>query len=150
MQVTARVDYAVRAMVQIAAADGAISRGDVAAAQAIPSKFLESILLRLRQGGLLVAQRGTTGGYALSRGAATITIAEVVRVVEGPLAAVRGLPPEDTEYPEPAEQLRDVWVALRASMRRVLEATTIADVLHGRLPADVQRLLEPEEAWTRR
>jgi Rrf2 family protein len=150
VQVTARTDYAVRAMVQIAAAEGAASRGAIAAAQEIPAKFLESILLRLRQGGLLVAQRGTTGGYALARSAERISIADVVRVVDGPLAAVRGLPPEDTAYPEPAAALRDVWVALRASMRQVLEATTIADVLHGRLPADVQRLLAPEEAWTRR
>lgn len=150
MQVTARVDYAVRAMVQIAAADGATSRGEIAAAQAIPAKFLESILLRLRQGGLLVAQRGTTGGYALARPADRITIADVVRVVDGPLAAVRGLPPEDTDYPPPAARLRDVWVALRAAMRQVLETTTIADLREGRLPADVQRLLEPTEAWTRR
>lgn len=150
MQVTARADYAVRAMVQIAAAEGAESRGAVAAAQAIPPKFLETILLQLRQSGLLIAQRGTTGGYALARSADSITIADVVRVVDGPLAAVRGLPPEETEYPEPAGSLRDVWVALRASMRQVLEATTIADVLHGRLPDDVQRLLAPEEAWTRR
>ena len=150
MQVTARVDYAVRAMVQIAAADGATSRGEIAAAQEIPPKFLESILLRLRQGGLLVAQRGTTGGYALARPAERITIADVVRVVDGPLAAVRGLPPEDTEYPAPATRLRDVWVALRAAMRQVLETTTIADLRSGSLPADVQRLLEPTEAWTRR
>jgi Rrf2 family protein len=150
VQVTARIDYAVRAMVQIAGHDGAVSRGDVAAAQEIPPKFLESILLRLRQGGLLVASRGTTGGYALARPAASITIADVVRVVDGPLAAVRGLPPEDTEYPAPAGLLRDVWVALRASMRQVLETTTIADLQAGHLPADVQRLLEPAEAWTRR
>jgi Rrf2 family protein len=150
VQVTARVDYAVRAMVQIALAEGATSRGDIAAAQEIPAKFLESILLRLRQGGLLVAQRGTTGGYALARPAERITIADVVRVVDGPLAAVRGLPPEDTEYPAPAARLRDVWVALRAAMRQVLETTTIADLRSGSLPADVQRLLEPTEAWSRR
>jgi Rrf2 family protein len=150
VQVNARIDYAVRAMVQIAATDGAVSRGEIATAQAIPAKFLEAILLRLRQGGLLVAHRGTTGGYALARSADRITIADVVRVVDGPLAAVRGLPPEDTRYPAPAERLRDVWVALRASMRQVLEATTIADLLAGALPPDVQRLLEPEESWTRR
>lgn len=148
MQVTARTDYAVRAMVQLAA--GPASRGAIAVAQAVPAKFLESILLRLREGGLLVATRGTTGGYALARDAASITIADVVRVVDGPLAAVRGLPPEDTEYPAPAAALRDVWVALRASMREVLEATTIADVQHGSLPDEVQRLLASADAWTRR
>jgi Rrf2 family protein len=150
VQVTARTDYAVRAMVQLAASQGAASRGALAAAQEIPPKFLESILLRLRQGGLLVAQRGTTGGYALARSADTITIADVVRVVDGPLAAVRGLPPEDTSYPAPAGALRDVWVALRASMRQVLESTTIADVQHDRLPDGVRALLAPTEAWTRR
>ena len=118
MQVTARTDYAVRAMVQLSR--GPASRGAIAAAQAIPAKFLESILLRLREGGLLVATRGTAGGYALARRADEITIADVVRVVDGPLAAVRNLPPEDTDYPEPAAALRDVWVALRASMRQVL------------------------------
>lgn len=148
MQVTARADYAVRAMVQLA--DGAASRGAIAAAQAIPPKFLESILLRLREGGLLVATRGTSGGYALARDAGSITIADVVRVVDGPLAAVRGLPPEDTEYPVTAAAVRDLWVALRASMRQVLESTTIADVRHGRLPSEVQALLAPDEAWTRR
>jgi len=150
VQVTARADYAVRAMVQLAAIDGAASRSAIASAQGIPPKFLEAILLRLRQEGLLTAQRGTTGGYVLARAADTITIAEVVRVVDGPLAAVRGLPPEDTSYPAPAGALRDVWVALRASMRQVLESTTIADVAQGRLPAAVQALLQPQDAWTRR
>ena len=149
MQVTARVDYAVRAVVQLAV-DGPSSRGGIAAAQGIPAKFLESILLRLRQGGLLVAQRGTTGGYALARDASTITIADVVRIVEGPLAAVRGLPPEDTEYPDPAGGVRDLWVALRAGMRQVLETTTVADLRDGRLPDAVAALLTPEEAWQRR
>lgn len=150
MQVTAAVDYAVRAVVQIAAAGSPVSRGDIATAQGIPAKFLETILLRLREGGLLVSTRGTAGGYALARDAATISVADVVRVVDGPLAAVRGLPPEDTEYPAPAEHLRELWVALRAGMRRVLEATTIADLRSGRLPDEVRGLLAPSEAWTRR
>ena len=150
MQVTARVDYAVRAVVQIAAADGSVSRGDIAAAQSIPAKFLEAILLQLRQGGLLVAQRGTAGGYGLARPADSITIADIVRIVDGPLAAVRGLPPEETRYPEPAARLRDLWVALRAGMRQVLEATTVADLAAGRLPDAVAALLAPEEAWLRR
>lgn len=148
MQVTARTDYAVRAMVQLAG--GAASRGAIAAAQSIPPKFLESILLRLREEGLLVATRGTAGGYALAREADAITIADVVRAVDGPLAAVRGLPPEDTEYPGSAAALRDVWVALRASMRQVLEATTIADVQRGLLPAAVEALLAADGAWSRR
>lgn len=150
MQVTARVDYAVRAMVQIAASGGSVSRHDVATAQEIPAKFLEAILLQLRQAGLLVAQRGTTGGYALARPADAITVADVVRVVDGPLAAVRGLPPEDTDYPQPAERLRDLWVALRAGMRRVLESTTIADLATGSLPDEVAALLSSDGAWVRR
>lgn len=150
MQVTARVDYAVRAVVQIAAGEGPVSRGEIAHAQGIPAKFLEAILLQLRQGGLLVAQRGTTGGYALARDAGAITVADVVRVVDGPLAAVRGLPPEDTGYPDPAAHLRDLWVALRAGMRQVLEATTIADLLTGTLPGSVTALLASEGAWARR
>lgn len=150
MQVTARVDYAVRAVVQLASAGGPLSRGEIAAAQGVPAKFLEAILLRLRQGGLLVAQRGTAGGYALARDASTITIADVVRVVDGPLAAVRGMPPEDTIYPEPAERLRDLWVALRAGMRQVLETTTVADLRDGRLPDAVAALLASDEAWLRR
>ena len=150
MQVTARIDYAVRAMVQIAVTDGPASRGVIAREQGIPAKFLESILLRLREGGLLTAQRGTTGGYSLARPASTITIADVVRVVDGPLAAVRGLPPEDTEYAGAAARLRDLWVALRAGMRQVLESTTIADVAAGALPPDVRRLIEPPDSWARR
>ena len=150
MQVTARVDYAVRAMIHLASSDGPVSRGEIAREQGIPAKFLESILLRLREGGLLTSQRGTTGGYALARPAVTITIADVVRVIDGPLAAVRGLPPEDTEYPGAAASLRDIWVALRAGMRQVLETTTVADVASGTLPPQVLRLLEPPEAWARR
>lgn len=150
MQVTARIDYAVRAVVHIAGAGTAVSRGGIAAAQGIPAKFLESILLTLREGGVLTAQRGTTGGYALARPASEITIADIVRVVDGPLAAVRGLPPEDTSYAAPAEQLRDVWVALRAAMRQVLETTTVADLAAGTLPDAVARLLEADGAWARR
>lgn len=150
MQVTARTDYAVRAVVQLAAAGGPLSRGEIAAAQGVPPKFLEAILLQLRQAGLLVAQRGTAGGYALARPAEQITIADVVRIADGPLAAVRGLPPEDTAYPDPAARLRDLWVALRAGMRQVLEATTVADLAAGRLPDEVAALLAADGAWLRR
>ena len=150
MQITARADYAVRAVVQIAGGVGPVSRGEIAAAQGIPAKFLESILLRLRQGGVLVAQRGSAGGYTLARPASAVTVADVVRIAEGPLAAVRGVPPEEVAYPAPAERLRDVWVALRAGMRRVLETVTIEDLLLGRLPAPVADLLEPPGTWQRR
>jgi Rrf2 family protein len=148
VQVTARTEYAVRAMIRLSG--GPASRGTIAAAEQIPPKFLESILLRLREGGLLVATRGTSGGYALARSADTITVADVVRAVDGPLAAVRGLPPEAIEYPAATASLRGVWVALRASMRQVLEATTIGDVARGALPEQVEALLAAEGAWTRR
>jgi Rrf2 family protein len=150
MQVTAQIDYGVRAMIQIAASDGRASGSEIAAAQAIPAKFLESILLRLRRGGLLVARRGVAGGYELARPADAISVADVIRVIDGPLAAVRGMPPEDAEYPETAARLRDLWVALRAAMREVLEATTLADLAGGALPPHVQQLLASDEAWVRR
>jgi Rrf2 family protein len=152
VQVNARIDYAVRAVVEVASrsADRPVSSSEIAEAQQIPSKFLESILLTLRQGGLLLAQRGTAGGYLLARPAATITIADILRVVDGPLAGVRGLSPEETSYPAPAGLLRDVWVALRASMRTVLEATTVADVVAGALPEPVAALLGSPDAWVRR
>ncbi|MDH2444523.1 Rrf2 family transcriptional regulator [Amnibacterium sp. CER49] len=150
MQVTAQIDYGVRAMIEIAAGEGRASGSEIAAAQGIPAKFLESILLRLRRGGLLVARRGVAGGYELARPADTISVADVIRVLDGPLAAVRGMPPEDAEYPESAARLRDLWVALRAAMREVLEATTLADIAGGALPPHVQQLLASDDAWVRR
>jgi Rrf2 family protein len=151
MQITARIDYAVRAVLQLAAHQGgAQSRADIAEAQRIPSKYLESILIELRQSGLLVAQRGAGGGYSLARPATEITIADVVRAVDGPLAGVRGLPPESVEYDGAAVGLRDLWVAARASLRGVLERTTVADGVAGTLPEEIAALLADEDAWLRR
>ncbi|HKT57435.1 MAG TPA: Rrf2 family transcriptional regulator [Microbacterium sp.] len=151
MQITARADYAVRALVELASRAGAsATRAEIAESQAIPSKFLESILTDLKKAGLLTARRGTTGGYVLAVAAERITIADVVRAVDGPLAAVRGIAPEAVQYTGTAEPLRDVWVAVRASVRLVLEATTVADLLANRLPDHVRTLLQGEGAYERR
>lgn len=151
MHVTARADYAVRAVIELASLrPTSATRQQLAEAQNIPSKFLETILGDLRRVGIVEAQRGASGGYRLARDPAKITLAEVVRATEGPLAAVRGLPPEDTLYPGPAAPLTQVWVALRASLRDVLEATTIANILTDELPDQVTSLLARADSWTRR
>jgi Rrf2 family protein len=112
----------------------------VAVAQSIPLRFLENILGELRIHGLVQSRRGSEGGYWLARPAAELTIAEIVRAVEGPLATVRGEAADELEYPGEAAALREVWLALRASIREVLETVTLADVVSGRLPGVVTRL----------
>jgi Rrf2 family protein len=148
MHVTAKVDYAVRAMVELAAADGGPLKGEaIATAQRVPSRFLENILLELRHARLVRSQRGADGGYRLARPAETITIADVIRTVEGPIASIRSERPDELSYVGPAASLRDVWVALRASMRSVLESVTLADVARGELPAEILRLTAAPEVW---
>ncbi len=130
MRVSAKVDYALRAMVELAAAPpGPLKSERIASAQAIPQKFLENILLDLRHAGLVTSQRGAEGGYALARPANEISLADVIRAVEGPIATVRGVRPEDVSYVGRAAPLRQVWIDLRAAMRGVLEETSLADVL---------------------
>jgi Rrf2 family protein len=151
VHVTARTDYAVRAVIELASRlPASATRHQIAQAQDIPGKFLETILGDLRRAGLLDAQRGAAGGYRLIKDPDEIRLADIIRAAEGPLAAVRGMPPEDTEYPGPAASLTDVWVAVRASLRAVLEATTVADVLAGRLPGHVRALVERPDSWSRR
>lgn len=151
MRITAKVDYAVRAMAELAAApDGPVTADVLAERQAIPPKFLENILADLRRGGLVRSQRGAEGGYRLARAAASVTVADVIRAVEGPLADVHGTPPEEVAYAGAARHLRDVWIATRASLRGVLERVTVADVVTGTLPPAAQRLLDDPEAWSRR
>jgi Rrf2 family protein len=148
VRVTAKVDYAVRAAVELAAAgDGPVKGERIAEAQRIPLKFLENILLELKHAGLVQSQRGADGGYWLARPPAEIPLAEVIRAVEGPIANVRGERPEQVEYAGAAEQLRDVWIAVRANLRAVLERVTVADVAAGRLPEDVARIASDPEAW---
>jgi Rrf2 family protein len=148
MQVTARVDYALRALVELAAAPERLtSRDDLAAAQGIPPRYLESILLQLRQVGLVIGQRGATGGYRLSRPAEEITVAEVSRAVDGPLAVVQGLRPEQIVYDGNAKHLGELWIGLRAAVRQVMENVTIAELLSGNYPDSVRILLLDPEAW---
>ncbi len=131
MRVSAKVDYALRAMAELAAhADGLMTAEQLASAQQIPPKFLESILAQLRNGGLVASQRGAVGGYRLAKPAEEISIADVIRELEGPIATVRGVRPDELEYTGAAAPLREIWLELRAQMRGVLEQTTLADLLH--------------------
>jgi Rrf2 family protein len=151
MRISARADYAVRAAVELAAAGEGPTKGEaIAQAQSIPLKFLENILGDLRHAGLVRSQRGADGGYWLAKPAAEITVADVIRAVEGPLASVRGGPPEDVAYQGAAVPLVQVWIAVRASLRTVVERVTLADVAAGRLPQRVSKLAEDPEAWVTR
>ncbi len=148
MRVSARVDYALRAAAELAAAgDGPVKAERIAEAQGIPPKFLENILLELRHAGIVRSRRGERGGYWLARPPGEIALADVIRAVEGPLANVRGVRPEETEYRAAAAPLRDVWVAVRASLRRVLEDVTLQDLAAGALPDGVEELISDPEAW---
>jgi Rrf2 family protein len=153
VRISAKADYAVRAALELAAAagDGRPLKGDqIAQTQAIPLKFLENILVDLRQSGIVRSRRGPEGGYWLAREPADVTVADVVRAVDGPLASVHDEKPEDIDYPGRAAPLREVWVALRASMRDVLERVSLADLVEGRLPADVTQRTQRPDAWARR
>jgi Rrf2 family protein len=133
MRVSAKVDYALRAMVELAAhQDGLTTAEQLASAQSIPPKFLESILAQLRSGGLVASQRGAEGGYRLARPADEISIADVIRELEGPIATVRGVRPDELEYAGAAEPLREIWLELREQMRGVLEQTTLEDLVTKR------------------
>ncbi|RBY85315.1 Rrf2 family transcriptional regulator [Blastococcus sp. TF02A-26] len=148
MRITARVDYAVRAALELAAAaPGALTCDKIATAQDIPSRFLQSILGDLQHARLVTSQRGREGGYRLALPAEEISIARVMRVEQGFLAEVHGRRPEDVSYPGTAEPLAAVWVAARAAYRRVLEEVTLADVVAGKLPAEVTELADVESAW---
>jgi Rrf2 family protein len=151
MRVSAKVDYAVRALLELAvAADGPVKGERIAQAQEIPLKFLENILIDLRHANIVRAQRGAEGGYWLARPANEVTLGEIIRAVEGPLASVRGEPPEDVTYTGAAEHLRTVWVAVRASLRSVVDELTLADIAADRMPARIRRLTEAPDAWLRR
>jgi Rrf2 family protein len=149
MRVSAKADYAIRAAVELAAAEGSgqLRADKIAEAQAIPIKFLESILLELKHAGIVRSQRGAEGGYALARSGADISLADVIRAVDGPLANVRGDRPENVKYMGSAERLTDVWIAVRASLRAVLEATSLADVARGDLPDSVKALSDDPDNW---
>ncbi len=152
MRISAKVDYAVRAVVELAAApdDKPVKAERVATAQDIPLNFLENILGELRHAGIVRSHRGAEGGFRLAKPADQLTVADVIRAVEGPLASVRGGPPEETAYPGASEALPRVWIAVRATLRGVLERTTVADIAAGKLPAPVERLAKDPEAWITR
>ena len=148
MRVSAKADYALRAVIELAAAgEGPVKGERIAQAQEIPLKFLENILGDLRHAGIVRSQRGAEGGYWLARPPEEITVADVVRAVDGPIANVRGLGPEQVEYAGSAERLRDVWIAVRANLRAVLEHVTLADVARGDLPAEIDALVADQDAW---
>jgi Rrf2 family protein len=152
MHVTAKADYAVRAIVELAdsSQDSPRKVDEVAQAQNIPVSFLENILTQLRSSGIVRSQRGPEGGYWLAHPANEVNLAQIIRAVEGPLVGVRGQRPEEIEYIGSAESLKQVWVALRANLRKVLEHVTVAQIAAGELPEEVLALTREEEAWTTR
>ena len=149
MQISARADYALRALCVLASApDGDAVKADaIAAAQDIPRTFLDGILVELRKAGLIESRRGPDGGHRLARPAYAISLADVIRVTDGPLALVRGQRPETHCYQGPAQHLQDVWVAVRASLRSILELTTVAQVVEGRLPDQVLAFTCQDRSW---
>jgi Rrf2 family protein len=153
VKVSAKSDYAVRAAAELAAAQpgGGLVRAEaIATTQGIPQRFLENILSDLRHAGLIHSQRGVDGGHRLKKPASEITVADVIRAVDGPLAAVRGERPEAVTYTGAAEQLQRVWIAVRHNLREVLERVTLEDLANGALPQPVDALADDPEAWTTR
>jgi Rrf2 family protein len=152
VRISAKADYAVRAAIELAVAGTERpTKGDaVAQAQGIPLKFLENILADMRHAGLVTSRRGAEGGYWLARPADDITVADIIRAVEGPLATVRGGRPEDVDYSGTAEPLQKVWIGVRAALRSVVEQVTLADLAANKLPKDVETLVKDPEAWLTR
>jgi len=152
VRISAKVDYAVRAVVELAAAsdEKPVKAERIATAQGIPLNFLENILGELRHAGIVRSHRGADGGFRLAKPADQLMVADIIRAVEGPLASVRGGPPEESSYPGAASALPRVWIAVRANLRSVLEHVTLADIAAGQLPKDVDKLAEDPEAWVTR
>ncbi|MEA2646157.1 MAG: hypothetical protein QOE92_1240 [Chloroflexota bacterium] len=152
VRISVKTDYAIRAAAELATMgnDGPVKAQRIAEAEDIPLKFLLNILADLKRARVVQASRGIHGGYQLARPAAEITLAEVIRAVEGPLANVHELRPEEVRYPESSQALREVWIAVRGSLRAVLENVSLADIASGRLPEAVTSLSGKPEAWTSR
>jgi Rrf2 family protein len=151
VQISAKTDYAVRALLSLASHEPDLVKVEVVVGeQGLPRKFVEAILGELRRAGFVRSQRGADGGYALARPADEITIAAVIRAVDGPLAEVRGLRPHETTYAGVAEHLPDVWVAVRSALRSVLDETTLAHVLTGEFAPHVRTMLSAPDAWSAR
>lgn len=148
MQISARGDYAVRAALSLAAAHPALmSAQAIAAEQAMPRKFLEAVLADLRRAGIVRAQRGAEGGYTLALPPRDVTVGAILRAVDGPLAGVRGLRPEETTYQGAAANLPDLWVAVRAAVRDVVDEVSLAELVSGKMPAHVRKLTTRPDAW---
>jgi Rrf2 family protein len=149
MRLSARADYALRAAIELAAShDGHVTAEQLARAQQIPAKFLEAILTQLRRAGLVRSQRGPDGGFWLARPAEEISLADIIRAIDGPLVGVRGERPENLGYIGAAGPLQTVWIALRANERAILEEVTLEHIVSGQLPASVRKLAEDPENWT--
>lgn len=149
MQISAKVDYALRAAAELACLhEGAVKGEQIALAQNIPFSFLENILLELKRANIVVTQRGAGGGYALARPADQITLADIIRAVDGPLAHIRGQRPETVVYSGAAESMQEVWIAVRANLRAILEHVTLADLAHHHLPDDIRALIDDDDAWS--
>ena len=151
MQVSAKTDYALRAAAELAraAAEGTqpVKGDSISETQGIPKKFMENILHDLKRSGIVRTRRGASGGYWLALPSEEISLASIIRAVEGPLANVRGEWPEAVEYSGAAEHLQEVWIAVRANLRAVLESVTLADLVEGDLPAPITELTRDPEAW---
>lgn len=150
VHIPAKVEYGMRALLELADRGDAVTGDALARAQGLPPKFLSSILNDLRRAGLVHSQRGMEGGYRLARPADQVTAADVMRALDGPLAEVRGLRPEMTSYEGPAARLQDLWVATRASLRAVLERVTLEDLVKGDLPAPIADLVADPDSWVPR
>ena len=151
VRVSAKADYGIRALIELATSeretDAPVKRDHIGSAQDIPVAFLENILLELKRAGLVRSVRGQQGGFRMARAPEDVALADIIRALEGPLASVRGVRPEELDYAGNAAPLRAVWIAVRASLRSVLEETTLADLLDGTLPESVTALTEGPEAW---
>jgi Rrf2 family protein len=150
VQISAKVDYGMRALLVLAGASEPMTADALATDQGLPGKFLGVILNDLRRAGILVSHRGREAGYNLARPASEITAADVIRALEGPLAQVKGLRPEQATYQGAAQHLQDAWIAVRASLRAVLEHITIADIAKGELQPAVALLVADPDAWVAR
>jgi Rrf2 family protein len=148
MRVSARADYALRACAELAVAgDHRLKRDEIASRQEIPIPYLESVLLALKHAGVVQSLRGAAGGFRLARPPSDISLADVIRAVDGPMADVRGDRPEQVSYPGPAARLQDIWIALRASLREILEGTSLEDLVKGELSPEIRRLTGAPDAW---
>lgn len=153
MKISAKVDYALQAVVEIAVAtkkDSLISAEEISIRREIPEKFLEGILTLLRKSGVINSYRGPSGGFELAKKPQDIAVADIIRIIDGPLAAVRGFAPEEIDYAGPVKHVADVWIATRASLRNVLENISIADILTGDFDVSVSKLLNEKDARKRR